>query len=405
MKKITMLLLSVIIISCLSACNSNNKNNNEDTNQEVTTIPTDNTTPQITEAPEITQAPAVTDIPEEGASPFEPVFTERTAIEFVNDMGIGWNLGNTLDSHNAYFIGPDTLYEIAWGNVMTTKELIQFVKSEGFDTIRIPVTWDNHLGEAPDYKIGKMWLDRVQEIVNWCIEEDMYVIINMHHDDWIKDASKDYDAVMEKYKAIWSQLADRFGDYPENLIYESMNEVGFDSLGTEKGAALVEKINGEFVELIRSSGKHNDKRFLLLAGYWTDIDRTVGRITNQGDDRAIISVHYYSPSTFTIADVNTSWGYQETWGTEEDYAYLQGQMDKLKTAYLDLGVPVIIGEFGSVIKDKDKQSRLDYLSSVVKYARAYGMCPVLWDNGQEISRTLLTWNTEGLAEAIRDANK
>lgn len=399
MKRITVLLLSAIVIGGLCACS--NSNENEDTNQKV--VPTVTQAPQVTEAPAITQAPAVTEEPEESTAAFEPVFTERTAIEFVNDMGIGWNLGNTLDSHNAYFIGPDTLYEIAWGNVMTTKELIHFIKSEGFDTIRIPVTWDNHLGEAPDYKIGKLWLDRVQEIVDWCIEEDMYVIINMHHDDWIMDASKDYDAVIAKYDAVWSQLADRFGDYPENLVFESMNEVGFDSLGTEKGAELVEKINANFVQLIRSSGKHNDKRFLLLAGYWTDIDRTVGRITNQGDDRAIISVHYYSPSTFAIADANTSWGYQKTWGTDEDYAYLQGQMDKLKTAYLDKGIPVIIGEFGAIIKDKDQQSRIDYLSSIVKYARAYGMCPILWDNGQEINRSTLTWNTEGLADAIRSA--
>jgi endoglucanase len=226
----------------------------------------------------------------------------------------------------------------------------------------------------------------------------------MHHDkDWILQASTDYDTMIAKYRAIWSQLADRFGNYPENLVFESMNEIGFDDLGTQKGAELVNKINGEFVQLVRNSGKYNDKRFLLLAGYWTDIDRSVGNITNQGDDRAIISVHYYSPSTFAIADKSSTWGYQETWGTEEDYKYLQGQMDKLKKAYLDQGVAVIIGEYGCLIKDKDMQSRIKYLSAVTEYVRKYGMCPVLWDNRQEINRSLLQWNTEGLADAIRTA--
>ncbi len=328
-----------------------------------------------------------------------------SAQEFVSSMGMGWNLGNSLDPSDCTWVSGDLEYETAWGNVKTRRELISYIKSEGFDTIRIPVTWKNHVGEAPDYKINDVWFDRVQEVVDWCIEEDMYVIINMHHEgSWITTASTDYDKVMEQYKAIWTQIADRFGNYSNKLIFESMNEIGFDDLGTEKGCELVNKINAEFTELIRNSGKNNKNRYLLLAGYWTDIDRSCeGAIVMPEDDKVILSVHYYSPAQFAIAEKGTSWGYQETWGTESDFQYLDGQMRKLKESFIDKGYPVIMGEFGCTIKDKDPDSRVLYLASVTEYCLKYGICPVLWDNGEEINRVTLEWRTEGLADAIRQA--
>lgn len=127
----------------------------------------------------------------------------ETTQDFVESMGMGWNLGNTLDPVNCDWITNDLDYETAWGNTETRRELITFIKNEGFDTIRIPVTWTNHVGDAPDYIIREEWFARVQEIVDWCVEEDLYVILNIHHEDgWIKTASTDYDTVMKKYKAI-----------------------------------------------------------------------------------------------------------------------------------------------------------------------------------------------------------
>ncbi len=324
---------------------------------------------------------------------------------FVENMGTGWNLGNTLDPTNCTWVSDDLEYETAWGNPKATKELIQFVKSEGFDTIRIPTTWGDHT-EGDDYTIKQPWFDRVQEVVDWAIEEDMYVILNIHHEDsWLTKASTDYDGTMKKYRAIWTQIADRFKDYDEHLIFESMNEIGFDDLGVEKGCELMNKINGEFTDLIRNSGSNNKERYLLLAGYWTDIDNTIkgGIKMPDGDDRTILSVHYYSPSTFAIADLTSTWGYQESWGTDEDMQYLDGQMKKLKENYVDKGVPVIVGEFGATHKDKDLEAVVKYTSSVIETALKYHLCPVWWDAETEIDRTALTYKVDGMQEAVHKA--
>lgn len=329
-----------------------------------------------------------------------------SAQEFVDDMGVGWNLGNSLDPVDCTWVLNDLDYETAWGNGKVTRELIHFIKAEGFDTIRIPVTWTNHVGAAPEYLINDNWMARVQEIVDWCMEEDLYVIINMHHENgWLTKASTDYDGVMTKYRNIWTQIASRFGGYSEKLIFESMNEIGFDDLGTQEGCKLLNEINREFVELVRNSGQNNKERYLMLAGYWTDIDSTCQGVMLPKDDRVILSVHYYSPAEFAIADSESSWGYAAAWGTEADFSYLQGQMDKLKKNFIDKGIPVVMGEYGCIIKDKDEASRVLYLSSVAQYCRWYGICPILWDNGEEIDRDNLVWRTNGLAEGILDWNK
>ncbi|MBQ7954369.1 MAG: glycoside hydrolase family 5 protein [Lachnospiraceae bacterium] len=343
----------------------------------------------------------------EGTTADFDVVDADTAQEFVLQMGQGWNLGNSLDPSNCTWVTGHLAYETAWGNPKITKELISFIKSEGFDTIRIPVTWHNHVSAAPDYTIDEQWMARVQEVVDWCVEEDLFIILNMHHEgDWLTKASTDYDNVMTQYKAIWSQIADLFGDYNEKLIFESMNEIGFDDIGNEKGTELISKINGEFTDLIRNSGKNNTERYLLLAGYWTDIDRTcTDYYTLPDDDRIMVSVHYYSPSTFAIADKTSTWGYRETWGTEEDLTYLNGQFEKLKTHFIDKGVPIIVGEYGAAVKDKDVASRILWFEKVTETCLEYDCCPVMWDNGEVINRIALNWKTDGLKEAILNAEK
>ena len=327
-----------------------------------------------------------------------------SAQAFVESMGVGWNLGNSLDPSNCTWVSDDMDYETAWGNPKVTKELIKSVHDKGFDTIRVPVTWSDH-SEGDDHKIKAKWFDRVQEVVDWCIDEGFYVIVNIHHEDkWLTKASSDYDKTIKEYKDLWTQIADRFKNYDEHLILESMNEIGFDDIGVQKGCELMNKINGEFVDLVRKSGGNNDKRYLLLAGYWTDIDRTIegGIKMPEGDDRTMLSVHYYSPSTFAIADLTSTWGYQETWGTDEEFDYLEGQMQKLKENYVDKGVPVIIGEYGATVKDKDLKSVVLYISSVMKSAREHGMCPILWDAGSCIDRETGEYKLEGLEAALAD---
>ena len=348
------------------------------------------------------------------SAPDEPAVSEpsdelkfnaaASAQEFVEEMGIGWNLGNTLDPVNCTWVSNDLDCETAWGNPKATKELIDFIRDEGFKTIRVPVSWGDHIGGEPDYIIKAEWMDRVQEVVDWCIEDGLYVILNVHHEDgWLTKASADYDGTMQKYKALWTQIADRFKDYDEHLVLESMNEIGFDDLGTEKGCELMSKMNSEFTSLVRGSGGLNGQRYLLLAGYWTDVDRSIeGGIKMPDDERTILSVHYYSPPTFAIADKTSTWGFRESWGTDKDFEYLDSQMNKLKTNFVDKGVPVIIGEFGATHTDKDQASVNLFVQSVIEYALKYKMCPIWWDGGSEIDRTALTYKYDGLREAVRN---
>ena len=329
------------------------------------------------------------------------VVTAATTQEYVNLMGVGWNLGNSLDCSNT---GKEDHMkaEVAWGNPIVVQNLIKNIKSQGFKTIRVPVSYVDHM-EEDGLTIKTDWLDRVQQVVDWCVEEDLFIIINIHHEDsWLTKASKDYDEVMKRYISIWNQIAERFGDYNEKLIFESMNEIGFDDLGAEKGCELISKINAEFVKLVRNSGKRNAERYLLLAGYWTDIDRTcTADYTVPEDNRIMVSVHYYSPSTFAIADITSTWGYQETWGTEEDLAYLKGQFEKLKTSFVDKGVPVIVGEYGVIDKNKDEEDRIYWFECVTKTALEYGCCPVVWDNGELIHRFKYEWKDPELGEALK----
>lgn len=339
---------------------------------------------------------------------------DMTSTEIVHDMGLGWNLGNTLDVCNADRNGDgnvdensEEVDETLWGNPKATKELFEALKDDGITAVRIPVTWRDHLGEAPDYEIDEDWMDRVQEIVDYARSCGMYVIINLHHDGgddlefgaWIKNADKDYDGVLEKYKAIWTQIADRFKDYSDYLVFESMNEVGFDSLPQDEAYELLNKLNQEFVNLIRSTGGNNDKRHLLIAGYWTDITRSCAGTVMPEDpaDRCILSVHYYTPWQFCIN------GRPSTWGSDAEINELNRLFDMLKTTFIDNDVPVILGEYG-VNSAAEDSSRIYWCESVVKKCTDLGIATFFWDNGEEVDRNTYEWRTEGFMEALNRAS-
>jgi len=316
---------------------------------------------------------------------------------------IGINIGNSLDS-----IGSNTWKagETGWGNPRITKELISYLAGYGFKTIRLPVTWAENMGSAPDYLISKSWMDRVEQIVKWIIDEDMVCILNIHHDgghadkSWILDIAEREDEVLFQFQTVWTQIARRFNKYSDKLILESMNEVGFDNLwnrwgsdvsGKQKAYRLVNLLNQTFVDTIRVTGGNNAKRQLLIAGYWTDIDDTCDPLFEMPvdtiEERLLVSVHYYTPSTFCIAEErNNSWGFRETWGTEGDYDELSRQINKLKDRFIDNGIPVILGEYGVTRKNKNEQSRIKWMHAVTQKCIDNGIIPVLWDTGGEINR-------------------
>ncbi|MGN1416191.1 MAG: cellulase family glycosylhydrolase [Oscillospiraceae bacterium] len=312
--------------------------------------------------------------------------TKITAMELVDDMQVGFNLGNTLDAFSSSSIYDAGLSsEICWGNPITTKKMITAVKKEGFNTIRIPVTWHNHLDS--DYNISSDWMKRVKEVVDYAISNDMYVILNMHHDNAIYDLSKaiesesGYNEVEKNYLKVWTQIADAFKDYDEHLIFESMNEPHIDGSaaqwngGTAKERDAVNKLNAAFTKLIRSSGGNNNYRFLMLPGYAaSSSDNALNAIKLPDDDRLIVSVHAYSPYNFAM---NAS-------GTKVFSQAEKNELDKffkgLNDKFVSKGVPVVIGEMGATNKD-NLSDRVEWTKYYVKGAKKYGITCIWWDNG------------------------
>lgn len=320
---------------------------------------------------------------------------DMTTMELVQDMGLGINLGNTFESSGSWINNSSvTNYETAWGSPVITKEMIQGYADCGFGVLRIPVAWSNKM--AADYTIDPTYLARVQQVVNWALDTDMYVILNIHWDGgWFSDFASDKkrDECFKKYESIWTQLTTAFNDdYGDKLMFESLNEEGgWDEIWNryshegdkEKSYGILNDMNQRFVNIVRKSGGNNKKRHLLIAGYNTDIFLTCDEAFKMPDDpenRCAVSVHYYTPAVFALLEKDADWGKARTeWGTDADYKELNDNMDMMKTNFVDKGIPVIIGEYNACGKNKSQEMRRLYISSVCRAVYERGMCPVLWD--------------------------
>ncbi len=334
-------------------------------------------------------------------------FTNLNQEEITEAMGAGWNLGNQLEAS----IGGNP-YETAWGNPTINKNLIDAVKKAGFQSIRIPVSYLNKIGNGPDYTIDSAWLARVKEVVDMCMDNGLYAIINMHGDgyytvdqSWLLCADSDQETIKAKYKACWQQIATYFKDYDEHLIFESMNEEFDNTYGSDPDATAYANINAYnqiFVDTVRQTGGNNDKRWLLLPGWNTNVNYTaddygfviptdnyLSQDVPEGEKRIMISVHYYDPWEFCGQEDGkvTQWGSSAvkntaTWGDEQ---YMIGQFKKLNTKFVSQGYPVVIGEYGALDKSAhdsaNTKCRAEFYRKVVQYARQYGCVPIAWDNG------------------------
>ncbi len=328
----------------------------------------------------------------------------RSAKEIVSDIKVGWNLGNSLDSYNTGYTGRDT--EIGWGNVKTTPEIIKSVKYAGFNAIRIPVTWGEHLN--PGNEIDSDWLNRVQEVVDYAYNEDMYVIINMHHDDyiWFNPSSVAYNSDSKKLKEIWKQIATRFADYDDRLIFEGMDEprnVGSSkewSGGTEDERRIVNEYAKDFVSAVRETGGKNAERTLIVTSYAASCETiALNDVLIPSSPNIIFSVHYYAPWRFS----NGSDTVFDVIGQAE----LTSKFNELKTKFVDNGIPVIIDEFGCV-NVADQATRASYYSYYIASAKSCGIKCFVWDNGivegddgyAIFERENLDWNTAILDSII-----
>jgi endoglucanase len=320
------------------------------------------------------------------------------ATATVAAMKLGWNLGNSLDALDAAH--PDTTVETAWGNPIITPALLGAVAAAGFGAVRIPVTWVGRFGAGPEYPLSATFLNRVEEVVQYALDEDLYVIINVHHDgaegvtgEWISlvDDSGQVNAghtaaVLAQFRTIWTQIAARFATYDERLIFEGMNEikVGYDT----PLPAYLDQVNGlnqAFVDTIRQSGGNNPDRCLVVPGYNTNIDHTVAGFEKPTDDapgKLILSDHYYDPWSFAGEASTQTWGTGspgiDDWGQED---WVRTQVGKLKTNFIDQGLPVILGEYGAVQQDGYENYRRYYFEYVTKAAHDAGIVVFVWDNG------------------------
>lgn len=324
---------------------------------------------------------------------------ELTSIEVVKDMGNGINLGNTMEAYGRAWLGTNaspTQYETAWGQPVTTEEMIRGMKEAGFDTIRIPVAWTNTMDyQNGDYTIDPAYMARVKEIVDYARANDMYVIINDHWDGgwWGMFGSADdetWEKAMDMYVSIWGQISREFKDYSDYVIFESGNEelghrlndtdIAKDSgtLSEDDCFYMANVINQNFITVVRNSGGNNAKRFLLIAGFDTDINYTCDPRFNMPKDtvenRLLISVHYYDPTPYTIMY------WTDDWGTDEDKAYMKMQLNKMQS-FTKSGYGVVIGEYGVQSQDGAtiRPNTYEYMEEFLGECDTHEYCPILWD--------------------------
>lgn len=323
---------------------------------------------------------------------------DLTALEVVELMGNGINLGNTMEAYgrSTYGVGAAvSSYETCWGMPVTTQEMVTGMKEAGFTALRIPIAWTNAMNyETGDYTIGEDYLNRVEEIINYARNEDMYVIINDHWDgSWwgmFGSASEETRAkAMELYTSMWTQIAERYKEYSDYLIFESANEeLGFRLNDTDVAAdsgtlseaecyTVTNRINQAFVDTVRATGGNNENRFLLIAGFGTDITNTCNSRFRMPEDTAenklLISVHYYDPSGYCIF---TS---VDSWGDKDDYNDQNTMLAKM-TQFTDQGYGVVIGEYGVLMETGVmKENTADYYRNFLSNCDLYGYVPMLWD--------------------------
>ena len=344
---------------------------------------------------------------------------ETEGIKFVKDMRLGWNLGNTMDAiDDTGWVGSEMGIETCWnGGYKTTKKMIDTVKEAGFRTVRIPVSWHNHVDGS--YQISKQWMDRVQEIVDYAIEDDMYVILNVHHDNDAKYMYPDtahYDQSKKYMTTVWSQIADRFKDYDNKLIFETMNEprlightnewwINPSSADCIDAIKTINKLNQDCLDTIRSSGGNNAKRFVSVPGY----DCSVDGATNENfqlpkdkvENRLIVAVHAYLPYGFALAEESDSQSVNK-FNINTDTGEINQALDKVYQKYTSKGIPVYVGEYGAREKGNNVQDRVDCAAYFTAYASSVGLTCCWWDDisFMLLDRSNCTWKRPEIVAAI-----
>lgn len=352
---------------------------------------------------------------------------ELTATEVAARMAPGWNLGNTMEAGNNAnnFTNKGGLNaETYWQDTKTTQSVIDYVKAQGFRSIRIPCAWVmGHLSDAATYTIDAQWMARVKEIVDYSLNAGLYVVINQHWDGgWLENniADKSKMAVNKTIlEAIWKQIANAFKDYDERLLFAGLNEPNAENQAATDNLLEYEQT---FIDVVRQTGGNNEKRVLIVQGPSTNIDHTCNYMKTLPDDpakqRLMVEVHYYAPWQFWGMEHDESWGkvfyywgagnhvsgsqHNATWGEE---SYVEEELEKMKKQFGDKGIPVYIGEFGANWRtmpagenqEKHNASIQTHYRVVVQKALEKGMIPVIWDTNYRGMPSMTIINRKNLS--------
>lgn len=329
------------------------------------------------------------------------------AMAIAKDYKGGWNIGNTLEA-----IGGET----SWGNPKINETYIQALKNAGFNMIRIPVAWDDHIKDKSTNEIDPEWLDRVNEVVHMVTSRGMYAIVNTHWDGgWIENniGTATKPELVEKFRNVWTQIANRLGHFNDMVLFAGLNEP---NAGSEEATAALLEYEQVFVDAVRATGGNNAKRILVFQGPNTDIDNTYKFMKSipqdpSGNGLLMAEVHYYTPYQFCLMEKDETWGKvawfwgkgyhvegssrNATWGEEDDMMKL---FDMMKSQFVDKGIPVVLGEYGAYPEEHLKsqqttadieamqKSRVYYYECVQKFGKERGILPVVWDTGELINR-------------------
>ena len=348
---------------------------------------------------------------------------DLTSVQFTELMGIGWNLGNSMEAINvsgSTYTGNET----SWGNPIVNKTLIDAVKAAGFNTLRIPASWSHMVDDEATFHIRYTWKLRVEEVINYALDNDMYVILNIHWDGgWMNHPTfDDQTEINTKLAAFWKQIAKHFRDYDDHLLFAGTNEVHVENdFGTPsaENAEVQNSFNQTFVNTVRATGGRNTYRHLIIQAYNTNIEHGVNYLTipdDNTDDRLMVEVHFYDPYQFTLqGDGVALWGKEHEgspahsgWGDED---WTDQAFDMVKTNFVEAGYGVILGEYGALLRNNPQnttyeehvEARNYYLNYVTSAALEHGMVPVYWDNGYTGDNSFGLFNRSTGAQAHPDA--
>lgn len=341
-----------------------------------------------------------------GEVPTKDEVNAMTSAQIVDNIKVGWNLGNTLDSYNTN--SSDT--ETGWGNPKATKAMIETVQKAGFNAVRIPVTWGEHM--SADGTIDAAWMARVKEVVDYAYDAGLYVVLNVHHDDalWLVPTNDKLESDKATLTSIWKQICTTFQDYDHRLIFEGMNEprvIGSAtewSGGTPEEREVINQLFQAFVDTVRAAGGTHAERTLIVSSHAQSITETaVSAVKVPNDSHVIVSIHSYAPWDFCGTENDRA-----DWGSDADKAELDKNFQYLDDMFISKGIPVIIDEFGAVDK-KNTQARAAWFAYYISSAKKHGIKCFVWDNGQSsgefglLNRSNNTWDYPEIIQAIQDA--